>query len=50
MAALRDAGLFLAFPQIVLNTLGCSAGMRLLVTGFVIIAVLAAAGGHRRTG
>ena len=49
-AGLWGAGLFLVFLQIMLNTLGSSAGMRLLVTGFVIIAVIAAAGGHRKTG
>ena len=48
VAGLWGAGLFLVFLQIMLNTLGASAGMRLLVTGLVIIAVIAAAGGRRK--
>jgi ribose transport system permease protein len=32
-----------------LNTFGVSAGVRLLVTGLVIIAVIVAAGGPRNT-
>ena len=45
---LWGAALFLVFLQIMLNTLGADAGMRLLITGLVIIGVITVAGGGRR--
>ena len=41
------AALFLVLLLTMLNTFGVSAGVRLVVTGLVIIAVIAAAGGQR---
>lgn len=46
-AGLWGASLFLVFLQIMLNTFGASAGMRLIVTGLVIIAVITVAGGRK---
>jgi ribose transport system permease protein len=43
------ASLFLVMLLTMLNTFGVSAGVRLLVTGLVIIAVIVAAGGPRNT-
>ncbi len=43
------ASLFLVMLLTMLNTYGVSAGVRLLVTGLVIIAVIVAAGGPRNT-
>jgi ribose transport system permease protein len=40
------AALFLVLLLTMLNTIGVSAGIRLLVTGLVIVAVIAAAGGQ----
>ena len=40
------AALFLVLLLTMLNTFGVSAGVRLLVTGLVIVAVIAAAGGQ----
>jgi ribose transport system permease protein len=42
------ASLFLVLLLTMLNTFGVSAGVRLVVTGLVIIAVITAAGGERR--
>ncbi|HWK43911.1 MAG TPA: ABC transporter permease [Stellaceae bacterium] len=47
VAGLWGAALFLVFLQIMLNTFGADAGVRLLVTGLVIIAVITAAGGRK---
>jgi ribose transport system permease protein len=44
---LWGAALFLVLLLTMLNTFGVSAGIRLLVTGFVIIAVIIAAGGQK---
>jgi ribose transport system permease protein len=44
---LWGAALFLVLLQIMLNTFGAEPGMRLLVTGLVIIGVITAAGGNR---
>jgi len=44
---LWGASLFLVLLLTMLNTFGVSAGIRLLVTGLVIIAVIVAAGGQR---
>jgi len=41
------AALFLVLLLTMLNTIGVSAGVRLLLTGLVIIAVIAVAGGQR---
>ena len=46
VAGLWGGALFLVFLQIMLNTLGADAGVRLLVTGLVIITVITAAGGR----
>jgi len=43
------ASLFMVMLLTMLNTFGVSAGIRLLVTGLVIIAVIVAAGGPRDT-
>ena len=40
--------LFLVLLLTMLNTFGVSAGVRLLATGFIIVAVITAAGGQRR--
>jgi len=40
--------LFLVLLLTMLNTFGVSAGVRLLATGFIIVAVITAAGGERR--
>ncbi|MEW9309046.1 ABC transporter permease [Labrys neptuniae] len=50
VAGVWGASLFLVFLQIMLNTLGADAGMRLMVTGLVIVAVIAVAGGQASTG
>lgn len=47
VAGVWGASLFLVFLQIMLNTLGADAGMRLIATGLVIVAVIAAAGGGK---
>lgn len=39
--------LFLVLLQTMLNTFGASAGVRLLLTGLIIVAVITAAGGDR---
>jgi ribose transport system permease protein len=44
---LWGAALFLVLLLTMLNTFGVSAGVRLVVTGFVIVAVITAAGGPR---
>ncbi|WP_421693603.1 ABC transporter permease [Aestuariivirga sp.] len=44
---LWGAALFLVLLQIMLNTFGAEPGVRLLVTGIVIIGVITAAGGNR---
>jgi ribose transport system permease protein len=41
------AALFLVLLLTMLNTFGVSAGVRLLATGLIIVAVIAAAGGER---
>jgi ribose transport system permease protein len=46
VAGVWGASLFLVFLQIMLNTLGADAGMRLMVTGLVIVTVIAIAGGQ----
>jgi ribose/xylose/arabinose/galactoside ABC-type transport system permease subunit len=40
-----SGALFLVLLQTMLNTFGVSAGLRLLLTGVIIVAVIAAAGG-----
>ena len=47
VAGLWGAGLFLVLLLTMLNTFGVSAGVRLVVTGLVIIAVIIAAGGQK---
>ena len=47
VTGLWGASLFLVMLLTMLNTYGVSAGVRLLVTGLVIIAVIVAAGGRR---
>lgn len=47
VTGLWGASLFLVMLLTMLNTYGVSAGVRLLVTGLVIIAVMVAAGGRR---
>lgn len=47
VAGLWGASLFLVFLQIMLNSLDASAGVRLVCTGLVIIAVITAAGGRK---
>jgi ribose transport system permease protein len=42
------AALFLVLLQTMLNTYGVGAGLRLLLTGVIIVAVIAAAGGERQ--
>ena len=49
VTGLWGASLFLVMLLTMLNTYGVSAGVRLLVTGLVIIAVIVAAGGPKRT-
>ena len=44
------AALFLVLLLTMLNTFGVSAGVRLLVTGLVIVAVITAAGGQKAQG
>lgn len=44
---LWGAALFLVLLQIMLNTVGAAASVRLIVTGLVIIAVITAAGGQK---
>jgi ribose transport system permease protein len=46
VAGIWGAALFLVLLLTMLNTFGVSAGVRLLVTGLVIVAVIAAAGGQ----
>ena len=41
------AALFLVLLLTMLNTYGVSAGLRLLLTGFIIVAIIAAAGGEK---
>jgi ribose transport system permease protein len=48
VAGLWGAALFLVLLLTMLNTFGVSAGVRLLVTGFVIVAVISAAGGEKK--
>ena len=43
------ASLFLVLLLTMLNTFGVSAGLRLLLTGLIIVAVITAAGGQRTT-
>ena len=43
------AALFLVLLLTMLNTFGVSAGVRLLLTGLIIVAVITAAGGRNRT-
>jgi ribose transport system permease protein len=47
VAGLWGAALFLVLLLTMLNTFGVSAGVRLVVTGLVIIAVIIAAGGQK---
>jgi ribose transport system permease protein len=47
VAGLWGAGLFLVLLLTMLNTFGVSAGVRFVVTGLVIIAVIVAAGGQK---
>jgi ribose transport system permease protein len=47
VAGLWGAGLFLVLLLTMLNTFGVSAGLRHVVTGLVIIAVIIAAGGQK---
>ena len=44
------AALFLVLLLTMLNTFGVSAGMRLLLTGLIIVAVITAAGGRKAEG
>ncbi|MBV8107089.1 MAG: ABC transporter permease, partial [Hyphomicrobiales bacterium] len=43
-----DGALFLVPLLTMLNTFGVSAGVRLLLTGLIIVAVITAAGGEKR--
>lgn len=47
LPGLWGAALFLVLLQVMLNTLGANASVRLVTTGFVIIAVITAAGGRK---
>lgn len=47
VAGLWGGALFLVFLQILMNSMGADAGMRLMATGLVILAVITAAGGPR---
>jgi ribose transport system permease protein len=47
VAGLWGAALFLVLLLTMLNTFGVSAGVRLVVTGLVIITVIIAAGGQK---
>jgi ribose transport system permease protein len=50
VAGLWGAALFLVLLLTMLNTFGVSAGLRLLLTGLVIVAVITAAGGQKSPG
>jgi ribose transport system permease protein len=50
VTGLWGAALFLVLLLTMLNTFGVSAGVRLLVTGLVIVAVITAAGGQKAQG
>lgn len=49
VAGVWGASLFLVFLQIMLNTFGADAGVRLMATGFVIVGVIAIAGDRSGT-
>jgi ribose transport system permease protein len=47
VAGVWGGALFLVLLQTMLNTFGVSAGLRLLLTGLIIVAIIAAAGGEK---
>ncbi|HEY6735248.1 MAG TPA: ABC transporter permease, partial [Roseiarcus sp.] len=49
LAGVWGGALFLVLLLTMLNTFGVSAGVRLLLTGLIIVAVITAAGGEKAT-